>query len=105
MNSNDIPKAFDAYYFEHCCGRPYARDEQWFLFFESIADKIMNDIQPESVLDAGCAWGFLVEKLRERRIEAFGIDISPSLYKVAIAFSRLNFLSRSARSLPLPSVS
>lgn len=77
MNSNDIPKAFDAYYFEHCCGRPYARDEQWFLFFESIADKIMNDIQPESVLDAGCAWGFLVEKLRERRIEAFGIDISP----------------------------
>ncbi|MCJ7659130.1 MAG: class I SAM-dependent methyltransferase [Anaerolineales bacterium] len=37
----------------------------------------MNDIQPESVLDAGCAWGFLVEKLRERRIEAFGIDISP----------------------------
>jgi SAM-dependent methyltransferase len=77
MNSTDIPKAFDAYYFAHCCGRPYARDEQWFLFFESIAEKIESDIQPESVLDAGCAWGFLVEKLRERCINAFGIDISP----------------------------
>lgn len=77
MNSNDNPNAFDAYYFAHCCGRPYARDEQWFLFFASIVDKIMSDIQPGSVLDAGCAWGFLVEKLRERRVEAFGIDISP----------------------------
>jgi hypothetical protein len=77
MDSNEIPKAFDAYYFAHCCGRPYARDKQWFLFFESIAEKIVSDIQPESVLDAGCAWGFLVEKLRERRINAFGIDISP----------------------------
>ena len=77
MNSNEIPNAFDAYYFDHCCGRPYARDEEWFRFFGEIANRIVIDIQPSSVLDAGCAWGFLVEKLRERRVDAFGIDISP----------------------------
>jgi hypothetical protein len=77
MNSEEIEKAFDAYYFDHCCGRPYARDEEWFKFFGGIADRITNEIQPASVLDAGCAWGLLVEKLRERDIAAEGIDISP----------------------------
>jgi len=75
-NSHSI-ETFDAYYFANCCGRPYARDEEWFRFFGNIADSIIRDIQPRSVLDAGCAWGFLVEKLRERDVEAFGIDISP----------------------------
>ena len=77
MNSSEIKNAFDAYYFDHCCGRPYARDEEWFKFFGGIADRIVNDIHPASVLDAGCAWGLLVEKLRERDIAADGIDISP----------------------------
>jgi hypothetical protein len=76
MNSNEIENAFDAYYFDHCCGRPYARDEEWFRFFGEIADRIVSDIQPDNVLDAGCAWGFLVEILREKDVEAFGIDIS-----------------------------
>jgi SAM-dependent methyltransferase len=41
-----------------------------------MADRIVSDIGPGSVLDAGCAMGFLVEKLRERGVEAFGVDIS-----------------------------
>lgn len=77
MDSNEIPNAFDAYYFAHCCGRSCARDEEWFRFFGEIAERIVSDIHPESVLDAGCAWGFLVEALRERGVEAYGIDISP----------------------------
>jgi SAM-dependent methyltransferase len=76
MNSNELQEAFDAYYFEHCCGRPYARDEQWLGFFGEIAERIVKDIQPDSVLDAGCAWGFLVEKLREKGVKSYGIDIS-----------------------------
>lgn len=67
---------FDEYYFSHSCGRPYQRDEHWLGFFDVIAEKIVTDIQPKSVLDAGCAMGFLVEKLRERNVEAFGIDVS-----------------------------
>ncbi|HQE92796.1 MAG TPA: methyltransferase domain-containing protein [Anaerolineae bacterium] len=67
---------FDAYYYAHDCGRPYQRDEVWLSFFAQIAEYIDADPHPQTVLDAGCAMGFLVEKLRERGIEAYGIDIS-----------------------------
>ena len=65
---------FDAYYFAHSCGRPYVRDDHWLTFFNTIAEQISTRLQPTSVLDAGCAMGFLVEKLREHGVEAFGID-------------------------------
>ena len=32
--------------------------------------------RPTSVLDLGCGWGYLVQKLRQRGIDAWGIDIS-----------------------------
>lgn len=67
---------FDAYYFAIGCGRPYQRDEQWLKFFGEIAERIVGEIRPGSVLDAGCAWGFLVEALRQRGVEAYGIDLS-----------------------------
>ncbi len=67
---------FDANYFEHGCGRPYKRDDHWLGFFDAIAERIATDLQPKTVLDVGCAMGFLVEKLRERGIESYGIDIS-----------------------------
>jgi SAM-dependent methyltransferase len=67
---------YDAYYFAHCCGRPYRRDQAWLQFFARIAEGIQVAIQPRSVLDAGCALGFLVEALRARQIAAFGVDIS-----------------------------
>jgi len=69
-------ESFDEYYFTHCCGRPYARDEHWLGFFGAIADQIASRIQPQRVLDAGCALGILVETLRARGIDAEGIDIS-----------------------------
>jgi SAM-dependent methyltransferase len=67
---------YDAYYYAHGCGNPYQRDDTWLNFFAGIAGRLVDDIGPTSVLDAGCAMGFLVEKLRERGVEAFGIDIS-----------------------------
>ena len=68
--------AFDAYYYANCCGRPYARDDHWLTFFGRIADRIVADIAPRRVLDAGCAMGLLVETLRARGVDAVGIDIS-----------------------------
>jgi SAM-dependent methyltransferase len=68
--------SFDAYYFEHCCGAPYRRDEHWLTFFGGIADQISSTIQPRRVLDAGCALGILVETLRTRGIDAEGMDVS-----------------------------
>jgi glycosyltransferase involved in cell wall biosynthesis len=67
---------FDAYYYEHGCGRPYERDEGWLNFFDGIAKRIIEESEPKTVLDAGCALGFLVEAFRNRGVEAFGVDIS-----------------------------
>ena len=71
------PERYDAAYYAHGCGdRPYARDEVWLGFFGDVADRIVADIAPRTVLDAGCAMGFLVESLRQRHVEAWGIDVS-----------------------------
>lgn len=67
---------YNEYYFRHSCGLPYQRDEHWLKFFDAIADRIVREIRPQSALDAGCAMGFLIEALRKRGIEAFGVDIS-----------------------------
>ncbi len=63
-------------YFRHECGVPYERSEHWLRFFDRIAESIVRDLRPTSVLDAGCAMGFLVEALRKRGVEAWGVDIS-----------------------------
>ncbi len=76
MNSDDFPGVFDEYYFAVGCGRPYQRDQEWLDFFDGIAERIVRDISPKSVLDAGCAMGFLVEALRDRGVDAYGLDIS-----------------------------
>ncbi len=69
-------EVFDARYYATGCGRKYERDEEWLAFFRGIADRIIADIGPQSVLDAGCALGFLVEGLRGRGVEAYGRDVS-----------------------------
>lgn len=57
-------------------GGAYERNERWLKFFGEVADGIIRDFHPTSVLDAGCAMGFLVEELRKRGVDASGIDIS-----------------------------
>jgi predicted RNA methylase len=76
MASGEAGEPFDAYYFAKGCGRPYQRDDEWLSFFKSVADRIRSEYQPISVLDAGCAMGFLVEALRKDGVEAYGVDIS-----------------------------
>jgi SAM-dependent methyltransferase len=71
---------YDRFYYAHYFGadgnEEYKRDDRWLEFFGSIADRIVADIEPRTVLDAGCAMGFLVEALRDRGVEAYGIDVS-----------------------------
>lgn len=67
---------YGRYYYRHDCGVPYERNSHWLEFFGKVADGIVRDLRPATVLDAGCAMGFLVEALRERGVEAWGIDVS-----------------------------
>jgi SAM-dependent methyltransferase len=67
---------YGAYYYRHDCGIPYERNEHWLGFFGRVADRIVADLHPTSVLDAGCAMGFLVEALVKRGVDASGVDVS-----------------------------
>ena len=71
------PEVYNAAYYEGGCGpHPYRRDERWMAFFGDAADRIVAEIRPRSVMDVGCAIGLLVECLRERGVDARGIDVS-----------------------------
>jgi hypothetical protein len=63
---------YDAHYFSHL----YQRSAEWLEFFGAIAEKIVSEIRPATVLDAGCALGLLVESLRLRGVQAYGVDVS-----------------------------
>ena len=76
MQKKAESERYDEYYFHHCCGAPYERNEHWLNFFAQVAEKIIRKINPRIVLDVGCAKGFLVEALRDRGVEAYGIDVS-----------------------------
>ncbi len=62
---------------------PYGRDDHWLGFFRRLAERIQQDLDPTSVLDVGCAYGLLVEALRDRGIDARGTDISS--YAISMA--------------------
>lgn len=74
---DDSGQVFGKYYYAHNCGGiPYDRSEIRLQAFDRFAARLIADFSPKTVLDAGCAWGFLVERLRARGVEAWGIDIS-----------------------------
>ena len=67
---------YGAWYYQHGCGIPYERNDHWLGFFRGIAEQIVALFHPSSVLDAGCAFGMLVEALRDLGVDAYGVDIS-----------------------------
>jgi len=76
-SSKQAAGQFDVAYYRSGFGPiPYERNDYWLGFFAAMADEIARCLKPRTVLDAGCAKGFLVEALWARGIEAWGIDIS-----------------------------
>jgi SAM-dependent methyltransferase len=69
---------YGPHYYRHYWGDggPYERNERWMEFFDGIAESIVRNLHPASVLDAGCAMGLLVETLSRRGVDAWGIDVS-----------------------------
>ena len=63
-------------FYEESLGVDYSDREYWSSFFGRIAKKIVEEFNPKTVLDAGCASGYLVEALRDLGVAAYGIDIS-----------------------------
>lgn len=72
-----LPFVCNSDYYESFRPNPYVRSPIWLRHFASIADNIIRTLRPQRVLDVGCAMGFLVEALRDRGVDAWGIDNSP----------------------------
>jgi SAM-dependent methyltransferase len=65
------------YYAHYAAGEiTYEHSPYWLGFFGGIADRLIADFHPTTALDAGCAIGLLVEALRDRGVNAEGIDFS-----------------------------
>ncbi len=75
MNSIYNSAFFNEFYSENGGGN-YTDKEHFMPFFNSVADAIVERFNPKTVLDAGCAMGYIVEALRDRGVEAYGFDIS-----------------------------
>ncbi len=58
--------------------------DTWIGLFDRLADRIILDLHPSSVLDAGCGRGYLVSSLRKRGVEAWGLDNSESSIQNAL---------------------
>ncbi|MBE5870816.1 MAG: methyltransferase domain-containing protein [Lachnospiraceae bacterium] len=67
---------YDAEYYQSHCGTNYERNNGWEEIFSKQAARIIRELPVNTVLDAGCAVGYLVEGLRDRGVDAEGIDIS-----------------------------
>lgn len=63
-------------YYKSHCGDCYERGHGWEEIFSRQAERIVNELSPKTVLDVGCAVGYLVEGLRDRGVDAKGIDVS-----------------------------
>lgn len=64
------------YYYNSFDGNNYDDTAVWKKHFDEVAEKIIDEIHPKTVLDVGCAMGYLVTALRERGVDAYGIDVS-----------------------------
>ena len=69
---------YGADYYNHYAdaGTTYDHSKLWTDRFGRLADRLIQDFHPGTALDAGCAIGLLVEALRDRGVDAEGIDFS-----------------------------
>jgi SAM-dependent methyltransferase len=76
----DLRGLYDAHYY-----RTYAQglggeglgDDTWQTLAAAMATGMITELNPTTLLDAGCGRGFLVAALRDRGVQAFGFDSSP----------------------------
>ena len=73
---NDYKSLYTMEYYQCGCGTDYTRKDIWVPFFDNMAERIIEKYAPKTVLDMGCAFGYLVSALRNKGVQAHGIDIS-----------------------------
>jgi 2-polyprenyl-3-methyl-5-hydroxy-6-metoxy-1,4-benzoquinol methylase len=85
--THDAGKLYGRWYYDSYT-MPYEENDHWTAFFGGVADAIVGQLNPTTLLDAGCAKGFLVSALRERGVDAKGFDLSEVAIESAPAAAR-----------------
>ncbi|MDM8529917.1 glycosyltransferase [Anaerolineales bacterium HSG25] len=99
ISSEQISNFYNTHY-SNTDNQPYQRDKVWLTFFSDMASQITDRIQPSTVLDVGCAMGFLVEGLRQHDVEAYGIDRSDNVNNIQPSIAP--FCTAGSLADPLP---
>src|SRR5438309_5805268 len=77
LNREEQSAIYNERYYSETYGEvPLERSAHWTNFFSIVADQCIRSLRPGSVLDAGCAKGFLVEAFWDRGVPCYGIDVS-----------------------------
>ena len=79
MNRRGKGDYYNRTYFENHSTYGYTngyRYEDYKQYFDNIARFFAEKYQPKSVLDIGCAKGYLVKSFLDLGINAYGVDIS-----------------------------
>lgn len=63
-------------YYKNYDTADYGDASLWETQFSRVAERIVSVYRPSTVLDIGCAYGYLVTALRDRGVEAYGLDVS-----------------------------
>lgn len=75
-----MSELYDKKYFDHYDFNfkvvNYSESNEIREYFDNLAKNIVDKFNPKTVLDCGCAMGYLVSALRRLGVEAFGVDIS-----------------------------
>lgn len=88
-------------YYNQCCNQDGSPYSDFKPFFHMIAQRLFNDFSPKTVLDVGCAYGYLVAELRDLGVKAYGIDISD--YAIEHAREDIHpYLAAQSATEPLP---
>jgi len=96
INGNWSPNVFEKDYFEGRTSNYTAGYRDYEPYFDFLIKKILAK-RPSSVLEIGCAYGFIIKRLLRRGIFAVGIDVSEWATKQGIS---PNIIRASATHLP-----
>ena len=61
---------------EYFCTYPYVGGYQDYARHGAVVDRVLDMLRPSSVLDVGCAYGYVVRRLLHLAVPAMGCDVS-----------------------------
>lgn len=81
--SSDPSTIFSLNYFDHYPGSP--NGYYWDFPHHEIIYRKLSERRPQSVLELGCARGYILKRLQDAGIPAYGLDVSKHAYLTRVA--------------------